>query len=258
MFAGSKKRAKEEGRTPDFTLETIKLLAAVTPICPVFGYPLQYGCDKSADHSATVDAYIHAEGHQQSNLRIISRRANTIKNSATTNEMKLLLDAVRSWIPPNPSIITLAKRIHTVLSTDQTMKICSVCRVEKALIEYTKDASNKTLGLSSRCKRCSALKAMLSNAHTRVRNTTIPFSLTLDYLHTLAKDIMVCPILKLPLQYAGGKLCDRSASLDRFIPDLGYVPGNVWIICDKANRMKSDADPNDIERVYLYMLSSVI
>jgi len=256
MYQSCRKRAIAEGQMPDFTLEDIQLLTKSSSTCPIFGYTLQYGGGKSVDHSATIDAYIHSEGHQKRNLRIISRRANTIKNSGTVDEMKLLLDVVSSWVPPIVIEVPKAPRVHTILSGEQTSKVCSVCRIDKSFKEYTKDSSSKTLGISSRCKRCSALKAFLSNAQHRVDSTDIPCTITLEYIHGLAKDVVVCPILKIPLQFAGGELCDNSASLDRFIPSKGYVPGNVWIISDKANRMKSDATPQEIEKVYRYMLGT--
>ena len=258
MFQNCVKRAKRDTLEPDFTLKDIQELATKTPICPIFGYTLQYGGAKSVNHSATVDACDHSKGHQKANLRIISRLANTIKNNSTNAEMKLLLDAVRSWTPPVvPDEKAKRPRLPRILLTaEQTTKVCSACRVEKDVKEYSKDASSKKLGIASKCRHCSALKAMVSNAKKRAAEQGVPFTITLDYIHSLAKDAANCPVLGIPFQYAGNKLCDKSASLDRFIPSKGYVPGNVWIICHKANRMKSDATPDEIEKVYRYMLGS--
>ncbi len=51
-----------------------------------------------------------------------------------------------------------------------------------------------------------------------------------------------CPVLgiKLAANVKAGPL-DSSPSLDRIIPALGYVPGNVRIISNRANRLRSDA-----------------
>ena len=38
-----------------------------------------------------------------------------------------------------------------------------------------------------------------------------------------------CPVLNIPL-LSTGKRTDNSPSLDRIIPSLGYVPGNVKVI----------------------------
>ncbi len=46
-----------------------------------------------------------------------------------------------------------------------------------------------------------------------------------------------CPVLGIPLRW-GGERSPYSPSLDRIIPALGYVPGNVRVISDRANRLK--------------------
>lgn len=35
---------------------------------------------------------------------------------------------------------------------------------------------------------------------------------------------------------------DASPSLDKFVPSLGYVRGNIAVISNKANRMKADGN----------------
>lgn len=49
----------------------------------------------------------------------------------------------------------------------------------------------------------------------------------------------LCPVLGIPL-IVGGKRSPNSPSLDRIEPSRGYVPGNVRIISDRANRLKSN------------------
>lgn len=46
-----------------------------------------------------------------------------------------------------------------------------------------------------------------------------------------------CPVLGIPLTI-GGKRSPSSPSLDRIDPALGYVPGNIRVISDRANRLK--------------------
>ena len=52
-----------------------------------------------------------------------------------------------------------------------------------------------------------------------------------------------CPILgfELDYSYGKGKIQDNSPSFDRKDPSLEYVEGNVWIISNKANTMKSNS-----------------
>ena len=57
-----------------------------------------------------------------------------------------------------------------------------------------------------------------------------------------------CPILGMPLVMGKGEFGPDSASLDRFDPRRGYIPGNVWVISRRANQMKSDASPAELLR----------
>lgn len=64
------------------------------------------------------------------------------------------------------------------------------------------------------------------------------FSITMDDLAWPDK----CMYLDLELDYSSGKdKHDATASLDRIDSSKGYVPGNVQIISNLANRMKNDA-----------------
>ena len=58
-----------------------------------------------------------------------------------------------------------------------------------------------------------------------------------------------CPLLGIKLELTKRKVDDASPSLDRISPRLGYVKGNVWVISNKANRIKNDATPDEIEIV---------
>ena len=50
-----------------------------------------------------------------------------------------------------------------------------------------------------------------------------------------------CPVLGIKLERGSLSQKNTSPSIDRIRNDRGYVPGNVWVISLKANRMKSDA-----------------
>lgn len=82
---------------------------------------------------------------------------------------------------------------------------------------------------------------MLASAKYRAKRDGCPFSITLD-------DIVIpqfCPILGHPLEKSTeGRAKLTSPSLDKVIPALGYVPGNVRVISVEANRLK---DANTVE-----------
>ena len=59
-----------------------------------------------------------------------------------------------------------------------------------------------------------------------------------------------CPLLGIKLIKhlgEGGRKFDDSPSIDRIIPSLGYVRGNIWVISDKANRIKNNATLKELE-----------
>jgi len=59
----------------------------------------------------------------------------------------------------------------------------------------------------------------------------------------------VCPILGIKLTKGEGCVTEASPSLDRIIPGLGYVKGNIQVISFKANTIKSNATPEELRKV---------
>lgn len=95
------------------------------------------------------------------------------------------------------------------------------------------------------------LQLMLNNARIRAARHGVPFSLR-------AEDITiptVCPVLGKPLTLPDGSggPGDYSPSLDRIVPTLGYVAGNVRVISYRANRIRNDATLAELEAVLTYM-----
>lgn len=83
----------------------------------------------------------------------------------------------------------------------------------------------------------------LRQAKKRAALSGYPYAITED-------DVNVpefCPLLGIKISRGVGKLSDASPSLDKIRPELGYVPGNVWIISNRANRIKSDATVQELE-----------
>ncbi len=92
---------------------------------------------------------------------------------------------------------------------------------------------------------------MLSRCKYRANQKGIPFDITKE-------DILIpetCPVLgieirKLSLDDKPQKGYHPNApSLDRIIPELGYVKGNVRVISARANLLKNDATISEIELV---------
>lgn len=89
------------------------------------------------------------------------------------------------------------------------------------------------------------------NAKKRAKDKGVPFEITKD-------DIIVpefCPVLGIRLERGRGTrgYADTSPSLDRIVPELGYVRGNVAVISMRANRIKSDANAEELAAVLSYV-----
>lgn len=85
-------------------------------------------------------------------------------------------------------------------------------------------------------------------AKSRANLMGLPFSVDSKYVLAITPD--VCPVFGTPFKFVGGgKISDESATLDRLVPSLGYVPGNVAVISMKANRIKSAYNSQDTFKV---------
>ena len=87
-------------------------------------------------------------------------------------------------------------------------------------------------------------RAMLRAARKRAKKQNVPFGLQ-------ESDItipMYCPVLGTLLARSLGSKGpgENSPTLDRIIPSRGYVPGNVVIISNRANRAKNDLSADEL------------
>lgn len=86
---------------------------------------------------------------------------------------------------------------------------------------------------------------MWAAAKARAKKAEVPFGIS-------PTDIVIpshCPILGIPLfkrtgRQGGGP---NSPSLDRIVPSEGYVWGNIVVISNRANRLKSDATIEEMQ-----------
>jgi hypothetical protein len=87
---------------------------------------------------------------------------------------------------------------------------------------------------------------MYHNAYRRAKELQIPFDI-------MYKDIHIpdcCPVLGFKLTSDNR---ETNPSLDRIVPKLGYVVGNVQVISMRANRLKSDASIEELQKLISYM-----
>ena len=92
------------------------------------------------------------------------------------------------------------------------------------------------------------LKKYLKNAKERAMRKGLEFDLTYEYLESIATTH--CPIFGIEFEWGTsnmgkGKTKPNCPSLDRIVPELGYVQGNVAFISHKANRIKDNGTMQD-------------
>lgn len=90
---------------------------------------------------------------------------------------------------------------------------------------------------------------MLAHAKVRAKKCGVPFTLTLE-------DLVVpefCPILGIKLEHGNVKERDSSPSLDRVVPSLGYVQGNIAVISHYANRIKNNGTAEEHRKIADWM-----
>ena len=77
----------------------------------------------------------------------------------------------------------------------------------------------------------------LRTSRSKWSKAGIPHDITLSDL----KVPEFCPYTGLKLEWTKGKWTDATPSIDKIIPELGYVKGNVIVVSHLGNRMKNDA-----------------
>lgn len=143
-------------------------------------------------------------------------------------------------------------------------KTCKSCGVNKPIDQYY---SNRR-GLHSVCRPCyikrnSAYQAKyrsknrfairVRSCKSRSREKQLPFNLTSKHLKGIWTG--VCPAFGVPLNINSLRGSEGHAQLDRIIPDLGYIQGNVVWLSERANRIKDDASIEDLERLIKWLKS---
>jgi hypothetical protein len=136
------------------------------------------------------------------------------------------------------------KKLYYLKNADKLKK--SVIEYRKSNIEKVKERNKKWRDSNNDLIKKNRIKNLRSHllrgARLRAENKNLPFDISLD-------DILIpeiCPVLGIQLKTGQGKISDTSPSLDRIIPEKGYVKGNMIVVSSKANRIKSNALPEEI------------
>jgi hypothetical protein len=164
-------------------------------------------------------------------------------------------------------------------------KSCRTCKQELPISNFAKNNANKKDGLQEVCKSCDnirqkkrrkdkkqemqawskeyrkknyhdmtfRLQGLLNASRCRAKEKNLPHTITREDLFELYPIDGLCPVFGFPLQWNGEGFRETSPSIDRIIPELGYVKENIQIISFKANRIKGYATVDDLETVLAYL-----
>jgi hypothetical protein len=97
---------------------------------------------------------------------------------------------------------------------------------------------------------------MLSGAKSRAKEKGLPFDLDLEFLRSIITD--TCPIFGFEFAWDNTRQSHDSPTLDRIVPELGYVKNNVRILSNLANTMKSNATPKQLHKFADWIKQNVI
>lgn len=140
---------------------------------------------------------------------------------------------------------------------------CKVCDETKEQQEFRKLKGGK---VSTVCRSCTNVKyipcpkqAHLNAIRCRAKNNGVPFDLTLEDLDIPTE----CPVLGIPLNDKwgspnGAQASTNTPSVDRLIPEMGYVKGNTRVISNRANRIKTDATVEEIGLLYKWLSTALV
>lgn len=152
---------------------------------------------------------------------------------------------------------------------EQEGELPPLCELHNETAVWHKNKARSSGGQWA-CKTCSRLK---SKGQRRAWKTghTDPFTYNLKRLFTMAKhhskkidrefsitfdDLLSlwenqkgkCAITGMGMSYipGNGKRKRTKITMDRIDSGKGYIAGNVWLVCDWANRAKSDSDTREL------------
>lgn len=131
-------------------------------------------------------------------------------------------------------------------------------KVRDGILAAIRDGKSPTVALAPYMKRVRLIpnaapqepwredykRRMIEGAKRRAKKSALPFSIT-------ARDLVVpdrCPVLGIRLEPSprGGGRRDSAPSIDRLVPEYGYVPGNVIVISWRANVLKLNATAEEL------------
>lgn len=142
---------------------------------------------------------------------------------------------------------------------------CKYCKQEKPIDQFPvrNDRSNRLRPYCFECVRniskaryqvhreTNPFKHKATRAKSRAQYLKVPYDLTPEYLESIWTGI--CPVLQVPISLLEQQGNEYAAELDRFIPEKGYVKGNVHFLSRRINRLKNNVTTKELQQLIDWM-----
>lgn len=227
LFSSARNRARNRNLEFDITEQDIKELLDNTFICPLRKTEFERGANgKAVDNSKSLDRIDSSMGYVANNIQIISYRANVIKNDLSLASFKYLVEGFKTFVLQEHPI-------------------------DNETIKYILNDRYKYISMNSREKDAYRLinieRWLLNSAKKRAKKNNIELDITADYIRSIWPLDNKCPILHETFIFGKNIVSDYSATIDRIDNSKGYIKGNVRVIANKANVIKSNATLETLE-----------
>lgn len=180
----------------------------------------------------------------ENQTRLICNRCKVAETAFTTRNRRktkcaACIEAMGTQCPrcmKNPRALSNTNRKHIY---------CRECLNQWGNENYRRPHVKKRIAKKNKEMKVTAPKTMmLRGALARARKKEVPFNLSEDDFEISTH----CPVLGIKFELGTQKNHDFAPSLDRIVPALGYVKGNVRVISWKANNIRGKASAEQLEK----------
>lgn len=143
---------------------------------------------------------------------------------------------------------------------DGVNTICRVCASKKSLAYYhaNEHVKKRQNALQKTPKHRERKRLIMRRIHDRdpqkamldvVKRRSVKQGRTFALVSSDIVIPEVCPCCSVKLVRGDKRVTTTSPSVDRIENSKGYLPDNIWVICNRCNMLKGDASPVELRRI---------